>query len=622
VSDTNAKETFSFQTEVGQLLDIVAGSLYSNREIFLRELISNASDACDKLRYETLTNPSLAKNADQFAVSLAADKKAKTLSVSDNGIGMNHDDLLETLGTIARSGTGAFLEALKEGEKGEVGLIGQFGVGFYSAFMVADSVDVLTRKAGEEQSWLWTSDGKGQFTIEPGNRTECGTTVILHMKKDAKEFLEEARISHIVKTYSDHISFPVLLDAETLNSASAIWTRNPKEVTDDQHTEFYHHTSHAFDKPWLTLHNRVEGMVSHTSLLYVPSSAPFDLYDAERKSHVKLYVNRVFISENTKGLIPTYLRFLRGVVDSEDLSLNVSREMLQSDPALAKIKTALTKKVIGALKKKAQKAADEYSTFWGNFGAVFKEGLIEDPSLRDRILEVCRFSSTHNGELTSLSDYVERSKEGQDEIYYITGEDAKKIAQSPHLEGFKAKGVEVLLLSDHVDEFWLQHITEFEGKKFKSVTRGATDLDKISGDGKTDDDSDDDAISMDLNELIAAIKMELGEAVKDVRPSKRLTDSPVCLIADDGDMDVNLERLLKQHGQLQDGMPRILELNPDHRMVKKLAERAKSEGAASDDLLKDAAHLLLDQARISEGEIPADPASFVRRLSAVMDSAF
>ena len=622
MSDTNAKETFSFQTEVGQLLDIVAGSLYSNREIFLRELISNASDACDKLRYETLTNPSLAKNADQFAVSLAADKKAKTLSVSDNGIGMNHDDLLETLGTIARSGTGAFLEALKEGEKGEVGLIGQFGVGFYSAFMVADSVDVLTRKAGEEQSWLWTSDGKGQFTIEPGNRTECGTTVILHMKKDAKEFLEEARISHIVKTYSDHISFPVLLDAETLNSASAIWTRNPKEVTDDQHTEFYHHTSHAFDKPWLTLHNRVEGMVSHTSLLYVPSSAPFDLYDAERKSHVKLYVNRVFISENTKGLIPTYLRFLRGVVDSEDLSLNVSREMLQSDPALAKIKTALTKKVIGALKKKAQKAADEYSTFWGNFGAVFKEGLIEDPSLRDRILEVCRFSSTHNGELTSLSDYVERSKEGQDEIYYITGEDAKKIAQSPHLEGFKAKGVEVLLLSDHVDEFWLQHITEFEGKKFKSVTRGATDLDKISGDENADDVSDDDASSMDLNELIAAIKMELGEAVKDVRPSKRLTDSPVCLIADDGDMDVNLERLLKQHGQLQDGMPRILELNPDHRMVKKLAERAKSEGAASDDLLKDAAHLLLDQARISEGEIPADPASFVRRLSAVMDSAF
>ena len=622
MTETSTKETFSFQTEVGQLLDIVAGSLYSNREIFLRELISNASDACDKLRYEALTNPSLAKTADQFSVSLAADKKAKTLSVSDNGIGMSHDDLLETLGTIARSGTGAFLEALKEGEKGEVGLIGQFGVGFYSAFMVANSVEVLTRKAGEDQSWLWVSDGKGQFTIEPGDRAESGTTVVLYLKKDAKEFLEEARIRHIVKTYSDHISFPVLLEAEALNSASAIWTRDPKEVTEEQHTEFYHHTSHAFDTPWLTLHSKVEGMVSHTSLLYVPSTAPFDLYDAERKSHVKLYVNRVFISENTKGLIPTYLRFLRGVVDSEDLSLNVSREMLQSDPALAKIKTALTKKVIGALKKKAQKAAEEYTTFWGNFGAVFKEGLIEDPSLRDRILEVCRFSSTQSGELTSLSDYVERSKDGQDEIYYITGEDAKKIAQSPHLEGFKAKGVEVLLLSDHVDEFWLQHITEFEGKKFKSVTRGAADLDKINGAEKEDDESVDDASSADLSELIAAIKVELGEAVKNVHPSKRLTDSPVCLIADDGDMDVNLERLLKQHGQLQDGMPRVLELNPDHRIVKKLAERAKSEDAASDELLKDAAHLLLDQARISEGEIPADPAGFVRRLSAIMDSAF
>ena len=620
MSDTSSKETFSFQTEVGQLLDIVAGSLYSNRGIFLRELVSNASDACDKLRYETLTDPSLATSNDQFSISLKIDKKAKTLSVSDNGIGMSHDDLLETLGTIARSGTGAFLESLKDGDKGELGLIGQFGVGFYSAFMVADSVDVVTRKAGDDQSWLWSSDGKGQFSIEPTDRDECGTAVILHLKKDAKEFLEEARISHIIKTYSDHISFPVMLDTETLNSASAIWTRDPKEVTEEQHTEFYHHSSHAFDTPWLTLHNRVEGMVSHTSLLYIPSSPPFDLYDAERKSHVKLYVNRVFISENTKGLIPTYLRFLRGVVDSEDLTLNVSREMLQSDPKLAKIKTALTKKVIGALKKKAQKSPDEYAAFWGNFGAVFKEGLVEDPNLRDRILEVCRFSSTRGGELTSLSGYVERSKEGQDELYYITGEDANKVAQSPHLEGFRAKGVEVLLLSDHVDEFWLQHITEFEGKQFKSVTRGAADLDKITGDEKSDD-IDDDAKAPALDELLEVIKLELGGAIKDVRPSKRLTDSPVCLIADDGDMDVNMERLLKQHGQLQDGMPRVLELNPDHQIIMKLAERAKADTAASDDLLKDAAHLLLDQARISEGEVPSDSANFIRRLSAIMNSA-
>ncbi|WP_282063319.1 molecular chaperone HtpG [Roseobacter litoralis] len=620
MTDASVKETFSFQTEVGQLLDIVAGSLYSNREIFLRELVSNASDACDKLRYEALTNPSLAQNADEFAISLAVDKKAKTLSVSDNGIGMNHADLLDTLGTIARSGTGAFLEALKSEEKGDMGLIGQFGVGFYSAFMVADRVDVLTRKAGEDESWLWSSDGKGEFSIEPGERAESGTTVTLHMKKDAKEFLEESRIRHIIKTYSEHISFPVRLDTEALNSASAIWTRAPKEITEEQHTEFYHHVSNAFDKPWHVLHNRVEGTVNHTSLLYVPSMAPFDLYEAERKSHVKLYVNRVFISDNTRDLIPAYLRFLRGVVDSQDLSLNVSREMLQSDPKLAKIKTSVTKKVLGELKKKAKKSPEDYAGFWQNFGAVLKEGLVEDPALRDRILEICRFSSTKSGDLTSLSDYVSRCKEGQDAIYYIAGDDAKKIAHSPHLEGFRAKDVEVLLLSDHVDEFWLQHITEFEGKPFKSITRGAADLDKIN-DGEKADDAEDEAQTPDLAELIAALKLELGASVKDVRPSKRLTDSPVCLIADEGDMDVNLERMLKRHGQLQDAMPRVLELNPDHRIITKLADRAKASEAASDPLLRDAAHLLLDQARIADGEIPTDPAEFVRRLGSVMDSA-
>jgi molecular chaperone HtpG len=620
MTDASEKETFSFQTEVGQLLDIVAGSLYSNREIFLRELVSNASDACDKLRYGSLTNPSLAENSGEFSISLEVDKKAKTLSVSDSGIGMSYDDLLETLGTIARSGTGAFLEALKTGEKGDLGLIGKFGVGFYSAFMVADRVDVLTRKAGEEKSWQWSSDGKGEFTIEPGEREACGTTVVLHMKKDAKEFLEESRIRHIINTYSEHISFPVKLGSNTLNSASAIWTRAPKDITEEQHTEFYHHTSHAFDKPWLVMHNRVEGTVNHTSLLYIPSTAPFDLFDAERKSHVKLYVNRVFISDTTKDLIPAYLRFLRGVVDSQDLSLNVSREMLQSDPKLAKIKTSITKKVLGELKKKANKAPEEYENFWHNFGAVLKEGLIEDPSLRERILEVCRFSSTKSGELTSLSDYVSRCKDGQEAIYYLAGEDAKKIAHSPHLEGFKAKGVEVLLLSDHVDEFWLQHITEFEGKQFKSVTRGATNLDKITTDEKASDKEDDDE-APDLVDLIASIKHELGDAVKDVRPSKRLTDSPVCLIADEGDMDVNLEKLLKRHGQLQQDMPRVLELNLDHRIIKKLAERAKGTESASDHLLKDAAHLLLDQARIADGEVPSDPADFVRRLGSVMDSA-
>lgn len=619
MNDKASKETFSFQTEVGQLLDIVAGSLYSNREIFLRELVSNASDACDKLRYEALTNASLLEGGQDFAIKIEIDAKAKNLTISDNGIGMNHQDLLDTLGTIAKSGTSNFLNALDDENKGDLGLIGQFGVGFYSAFMVADNVSVTTRKAGEKEAWLWASDGKGQFTIEPTSRDDNGTSVTLSLKKDAMEFLEEARVQHIIRTYSDHISFPVLLGEETLNSASAIWTRPAKDITSEQYTEFYLHSGHAYDEPWLTMHNRVEGLLSYTNLLFIPSMAPFDLYEPERKSHVKLYVNRVFITDDTQGLLPPYLRFLRGVVDSEDLSLNVSREMLQTDPKLSKLKTGLTKRVLGELKKKATKAPEEYQNFWSNFGAVLKEGLVEETALRDKILEICRFKSTHNDELTSLSGYVERMKDGQDAIYYIVGEDASKISRSPHLEGFKAKGVEVLLLSDSVDEFWLQHITEFEGKSLKSITRGSDDLDKIDSTGK-DEDEDKPEIK-ELDKLIELIKAELGDTIKDVRPSKRLTDSPVCLIADDGDMDVTLERMLKRAGQLQQTTPRVLELNPTHQIIIKLAERAKADENAQDALLKDAAHLLLDQARISEGEAPADALEFSRRLTAVMSIA-
>jgi len=619
MTDVLEKETFSFQTEVGQLLEIVAGSLYSNREVFLRELVSNASDACDKLRYAALTDASLAPSQD-FAITLKSNPKAKTLSISDNGIGMSHSDLLDTLGTIAKSGTGAFIEALKADEKDKTSLIGQFGVGFYSAFMVASQVDVLTRKAGEKEAWLWQSDGKGAFTIAPAERGASGTTVTLHLKKDAKEFAEEARIRHIIKTYSEHISFPVKLGDDILNAAEALWTRPAKDITAEQYNEFYRHTSNAYDDPWHVMHNKVEGTLNHTSLLFVPASQPFDLFEPERKSHVKLYVNRVYITETTKDLIPAYLRFLRGVVDSQDLSLNVSREMLQSDPQLAKIKTSITKKVLSELKKKATKAPDEYAAFWGNFGAVLKEGLVEEIALRDRILDICRFTSTGAKELTSLTDYVSRMKTGQDAIYYIAGDDAAKLEKSPHLEGFKAKGVEVLLLSDNVDEFWLQHITQHDGKPFKSITRGAADLDQVEADEtKEDVEKPDEA---DLSALIAAIKVELGEEVKDVRPSKRLTDSPVCLIADDGDMDVNLERLLKRHGQLTHGMPRVLELNPSHALITTLAARSTSNAAGADDLLKDAAHLLLDQARIVEGEVPTDPSDFARRLGTVMARAF
>ena len=619
MAGTIEKETFSFQTEVGQLLEIVAGSLYSNREVFLRELVSNASDACDKLRYATLTDAKLAP-AQALEIALKIDTKAKTLSISDNGIGMNHADLLETLGTIAKSGTGAFIEALKADEKDAPGLIGQFGVGFYSAFMVASKVEVLTRRAGEDEAWLWASDGKGSFTIEEAQRDLNGTTVTLYLKKDAKEFAEEARIRHIIKTYSEHISFPVTLGEEALNAAEALWTLAAKDILEEQYTEFYRHNSHAYDAPWHVIHNKVEGTLNHTSLLFVPSTQPFDLFEAERKSHVKLYVNRVFISETTKDLVPAYLRFLRGIVDSQDLSLNVSREMLQTDPKLAKIKTQVSKKVLSELKKKAAKAPEDYAKFWKNFGAVLKEGLIEDPSLRDRILEVCRFASTGEDALTSIIDYVSRMKEGQEAIFYIAGENAAKLAQSPHLEGYKAKGVEVLLLSDHVDEFWLQHISEFDGKPLKSITRGAADLDNVKAEEANPDiDKREDK---DLADLIAAIKVELGEAVKDVRPSKRLTDSPVCLIADDGDMDVNLERLLKRHGQLEHGTLRVLELNPNHPIIATLAERAKAEGAGDDDLLRDATHLLLDQARIVEGETPSDPSEFAKRMGTVMARAF
>jgi len=613
------KETFTFQTEVGRLLDIVAGSLYSNREIFLRELISNASDACDKLRHAALTAPSLIEGDHDFKVALSVDAKAKTLTVSDNGVGMNHDDLLETLGTIAKSGTGAFIEQLGKDDKSDLGLIGQFGVGFYSAFMVSEKVEVTTRKAGEDEAWLWVSDGKGEFSIEQTTRPERGTTVVLHLKKDAKEFLEEARVSHVVKTYSDHIAFPVTLGEETLNEASAIWTRAPKDISAEQYKEFYHHSSHAFDDAWLTIHNRVEGVVSYTNLLYIPTFRPFDLFEPERKGHVKLYVNRVFITESAGELLPPFLRFLRGVVDSEDLSLNISREMLQTDPKMAKIGSGLVKRVLGELEKKAKKAPEEFATFWEAFGVVLKEGLVEQNPHQERLLKLCRFASTSEA-LTTLSAYVERMKDGQDAIYYIAGDDPAQVANSPHLEGFKAKGVEVLLLTDPVDEFWVRSMDTFEGKALKSITRGAAELDDIKGEDKTEDKQDEADVPA-LDALIAALKLELGETIKDVRASKRLTDSAVCLVADENDMDVNLERMLRKQGQLNGAIARVLELNPSHAMVKKLAARASGDGSADDALLKDAAHLLLDQARLAEGEAPADPAAFAKRLASVMEHA-
>ena len=636
-----AKEIFTFQAEVSKLLDIVAHSLYSHKEIFLRELISNASDACDRLRYLSLTEPELIKSDPGFRITIAADAKARTITVSDNGIGMGRDELTETLGTIARSGTQAFVEQMSQAkakvkEKGEneaIDLIGQFGVGFYSSFMVADRVEVVTRRAGEEQAWLWTSDGRGEYTIEELAWPGRGTEVTLHLLKDEKEFVEPTRITNIVKTYSDHISIPIALtgkgdgEEKTLNTASALWTRDKKDISDDQYREFYHHVAHAFDDPWMRLHNRVEGVLAYTNLLFIPSTRPFDLFHPDRKTQVKLYVKRVFITDNCEELLPSYFRFMRGVVDSEDLPLNISREMFQHNPALAKIKKALTKRLIGELKKSAEKKPDDYAVFWDNFGAVLKEGLYEDVDNRDKLLEITRFKSTGSDGLTSLEEYANRMKPVQEAIYYITGEDAETLVGSPQLEGFKAKDVEVLLLTDPVDEFWVPCDGDHREKPLKSATRGDVDLSKIKGGkakkkgGNDKDKKKDHKADNAIDPLIAAFKVALGTRVKDVRASKRLTDSPVCLIADEGDMDIHLERMLKQHKQLQEGdmTPRVLEINPDHALIKGLT-RTLSKSDGIDATVEDAAFLLLDQAHIVEGESVSDPAAFSRRMSTLMEA--
>ncbi|NQV83061.1 MAG: molecular chaperone HtpG [Rhodospirillales bacterium] len=644
-----AQEKFTFQAEVSKLLDIVAHSLYSQKEIFLRELISNASDACDKLRYAALTKPKLIEGDGDFRITLSVDKKARTLTVSDNGAGMSHDELSEVLGTIALSGTQAFVEQMnakaasgkkdsaktgkaKKADKGDdMSLIGQFGVGFYSAFMVADTVDVVTRKAGEDKAWLWSSDGRGEFTIDDAERAARGTDVILHLTKTEEEYLEPLRIETIVKQHSDHIPIPIILkDGEdgdrTLNTASAIWTRPKKDISADQYKEFYNHVSHAFDEPWLTLHNSVEGVVSYTNLLFIPSNQPHDLFHPDRKAQVKLYVRRVFITDDCEGLMPPYLRFMRGIVDSEDLPLNISREMFQHNPQLGKIRSGLAKRILGELTKKAEKTPDEYAAFWENFGGVLKEGLYEEPENRERLLALARFRSTTQDGLTSLEEYVSRMKKGQEAIFYMSGDSIEAMTASPHLEGFKASGVEVLLMTDPVDDFWVPSVGDFDGTEFKSAARAGADLDKIKGSGKDKDEDEKATKAKDkaagaIAPLLAQFKVALGDEVKDVCASERLTSSPVCLVTGEGDMDARLAKMLQQNraaGGL--GMvPQVLEVNPGHSLIKALNKRAKA-GDGKDSLINDAAHLLLDQARIAEGEPVKDAQAFSRRLSAMMES--
>ena len=618
-------ETRSFQAEVSRLLDIVAHSLYSEKEIFLRELISNASDACDRLRYAALTEPALAEGEAIYRVVLTPVKSSRTLTIADNGIGMNRDELVENLGTIARSGTAAFMKELagddQRDKTQEMSLIGQFGVGFYSAFMVADRVEVLSRRAGDSEGWRWVSDGQGSFTVEPAANVPRGARITLHLREGEDDFLEPHRIRQIVKTYSDHVALPIVLadgnKEETINSASALWTRPRTEITPEQYKEFYHHVGHSFDEPWLTLHARAEGVLEYTLLLFVPTNKPFDLYDPERRTRLKLYVRRVFITDEAHDLLPAYLRFIRGIIDSEDLPLNISREMLQASPMVARIRQQLTRRILGELGKKAGEAAEEYARFWDNFGAVLKEGLYEDREQRESLLGLARFRSTTREGLISLDDYLAAMRPGQEAIYTITGDNLDLLKKSPQLEGFRARGVEVLLLTDPIDEFWVPSVGTYKEKPFKSATRGGLDLDKI-GAGESDKEAADKLEPpAKLQSLIAIFKLALGEAVKDVRSSDRLTDSAVCLVADEGDLDIRLERLLKQHRQLDTAAKRILELNPHHKLIERLAASVGDTGAS--EQLGEFAWLLLDQARIVEGEQLPDPPAFARRLASLLE---
>jgi molecular chaperone HtpG len=613
-------ETKNFQAEVSRLLDIVAHALYSDKKVFLRELISNASDACDRRRYAALTQQDLGAADGAYRVMLVPDADARTLTLDDNGIGMSHDELIENLGTIARSGTAAFVKGLESASKKDLSLIGQFGVGFYSSFMVAERVEVVSKKAGTAEAWKWESDGKGSFTVAPGERAEAGTTIVLHLREGEEDYLDPVRLRHVVKTYADHITLPVLLKDgetdETLNSASALWTRAKSEITAEQYKEFYHSVGHGFDEPWMTLHWKAEGTLEYTGLLFVPSAKPFDLFDPARKHSVRLYVRRIFVTEECAELLPAYLRFLKGVVDSEDLPLNISRETLQASPMIAKIRQGVTKRVLGELTKRANEGGEDYLKFWSVFGAVLKEGLYEDHEQRAALLGLSRFRSTAVEGWTSLDDYVSRMKPGQKHIFTITGDSPELVARSPQLEGFKAKGVEVLMLTDPVDEFWLPAAGKYKDFEFKSVTRGGSDLTEIAGDA-ADAGKEKPEPAPGAANLVALFKVTLAEAVKDVRTSDRLTESPVCLIADEGDLDIHLQRLLKQHNQSAGESKRILELNPTHPLIKRLCDRLTAGGAG--DALEDAAWLLLDQARIVEGEALPDPTAFARRLASCLE---
>jgi molecular chaperone HtpG len=607
------KETLGFQAEVKQLLDLMIHSLYSNKEIFLRELISNASDAADKLRFEALSHNALYESDSELRIRVAIDKAARTVTISDNGIGMSRDEVVKNIGTIARSGTREFVQSLTGDQAKDARLIGQFGVGFYSAFIVADRVTLVTRRAGLQagEAVRWECDmdkGAGQYTVEAAEKATRGTDVMVHLRDGEDDLLDDFRLKAIIHKYSDHIAIPIVMGEETVNQASALWTRPKSEITDEQYIEFYKHVGHDFEAPLAWTHNRVEGRQEYTQLLYIPSRAPFDLWTRDERHGLKLYVRRVFIMDEAQQLLPRYLRFVRGVVDSNDLPLNISREILQQSRDIDAIRAGCTKRVLDLLDDLAANQPEKYAKFWAEFGRVLKEGPAEDHGNGARIAKLLRFSSTHNDseeQTVSLADYIGRMKQGQDRICYVTAETFLAAKGSPHLEIFRKRGIEVLLLSDRVDEWLVASLTEFEGKPLASVARGDLDLSKIEG-----APAEPDWQVGEHAELLRALKSALGEKVKDVRLSRRLSQSPSCLVADEHDMGGNLARILKAAGQKVPGARPILEINAGHPVIRRLN--------AGDAHFADWASVLYDQALLAEGGQLEDPAGFVKRTNDLM----
>ncbi|MGE7370589.1 molecular chaperone HtpG [Neorhizobium sp. NPDC001467] len=622
-------ENYAFEADVARLLHMMVHSVYSDRNVFLRELISNAADACEKLRYESITDPSLlGADGEEGRITLTLDAEARRLVIEDNGIGMSRAEMIEALGTIARSGTRAFMERIEasKAEKAEQGaqLIGQFGVGFYSCFMVADKVDVVSRRAGTDEAWRWSSDGKGSYAVDAAELSEApvrGTRITLHLMEDAGNYTSRFAVEKIVKDQSGHVPVPILLiekpgqDAVRVTDGSALWTRPKNEISAEDYTDFYRSLSGQYDDPALNVHFRAEGRHEYTTLAYVPGSQPFDMFDPDRKGRMKLYVKRVFITDDA-DLLPRYLRFVRGLVDTSDLPLNMSREMIQESPVLSAIRKGVTSRVLSAIEKLAESDADAFAKLWDNFGPVLKEGIYEDFERNAQLLALSRFRTTASGEgHRSLADYVRDAKEGQQSIYYLTGGNLQQLKTSPQLEGFRARGVEVLLLTDSIDSFWVMNAPEFQGKSFRSITQGAADLSQFAK-PESEEPADKPEVAADIGDLIAFAKERLADAVSDVRVSDRLTESAVCLVASESGYDRQLEKILQGAGRMEGGSLPVLELNADHTLVRAIAARTADQA-----LREDAVLLLLDQARILDGDRPQEPRAFADRLQRIFERA-